>query len=324
MDYDALGPLRHRCYACGKCCFGIKVELLDQQEHDRIDGHAKTLGIENAIVDNVIRFDDQGRCVFLGENLLCSIHGKFGFKEKPRRCQEYPIKAVQVEDQKVRIGVDPSCVNLYRSWQDGDVQDTGDPIQREITLDDHDRRAEAALINMSRVEGASVAMLLHVVSGKPSRGPHLPPGMGTRLIRRAKQLRMGQFLSHPEIGWGMEGPLAHLPDAFDALDPDAPPDWPAISADQDQFALEVMRRMLFLRYASIRPASQAQALLILAGAVLVGWADPDPVRFGEGISAWSRASRYKAFWLRMFPDPQTLMWVATGQGQPTELFPTTP
>ncbi|MBT3220778.1 MAG: YkgJ family cysteine cluster protein [Proteobacteria bacterium] len=311
-----LGPLRHRCYACGKCCYGITPGLVDEEEEERIKRHSATLGIENPVEDGAVRFKD-GECVLLDSRRLCLVHGEFGLMEKPRRCREFPVKALVTESGEIRAGIDPSCVNTWRSWRDGEIQDLGSPILRKSSLSPPDVAAESLLIRASAQPGMTVGAMLHLLAGQGKGGPGLPDGFARRLILRLQQSRFRQFIGHVEIGWGMEQPLEHLPDAIERLDPDNPPEWPVLDAEAEAFSLEIMRRMLFLRYATLTPASQGQALLVLSGAVACAWADPTFPRFGESLSAWSRATRFRALWLRLLPDPQTLMWLATGREIPT-------
>ena len=87
-------------------------------ERARIEKYGELLNIERAVENGEVRVHE-GRCVFLGEDLLCRIHKEYGFKEKPRRCQEFPVKMLRTESKQLRVGIDPGCVNTYRSWQTG-------------------------------------------------------------------------------------------------------------------------------------------------------------------------------------------------------------
>ena len=127
---ETLGPLRHHCYACGKCCFGIQIPLPDPDERARIQRYGEQLAIPNAVENKEIRVEN-GRCSFLDDDLLCRIHKEFGFENKPHRCREFPLKATQTESGTLRAGVDPGCVNTYRSWREGEKQTVADPVIHE-------------------------------------------------------------------------------------------------------------------------------------------------------------------------------------------------
>jgi Fe-S-cluster containining protein len=319
LPVETLGPLRHHCYACGKCCFGIQIPLTDPEECARITRYGELLALDNAVENNEIRVQD-GRCPFLDEDLLCRIHKEYGFENKPHRCREFPLKATQTESNVLRAAVDPGCVNTYRSWQDGEEQQVGDLIIHSSHWEQPDQQIEALLTRASEQPGASIGSMLHVIAGlAPTSDPALPPGFAGRLIERAQAARLRQFIHHPELGWGMRSCLEHLPDCVDGLDPSSPPPWPVLNEHQEAFALEVFRRVLFLRLAPMTPASQGLSLLILSGAVLAAWADPSEKAFGEALSVWSRIVRIRALWFRFFPDPAMMRWMGTGQGPPGSL-----
>jgi len=314
---ETLGPLRHHCYACGKCCFGIQVPLPDPEERARITRYGEELGIESAVENNEIRVHE-GRCSFLDENLLCSIHKEYGFENKPHRCREFPLKAVQTEGKILRAAVDPGCVNTYRSWRDGEEQSVDDLIIHNSQWEQPDKNFERIILHgISNQPGATIGSTLQILAGLTNthQDAALPPGFAGRLIERAQAARLRQFIHHPELGWGMRSSLEHLPDCIEALDPANPPPWPVLSEEQEAFALEVLRRTLFLRLAPMTPASQGLSLLVLSGAVLAAWADPSEKPFGEALSVWSRIVRIRALWFRFFPDPAIMRWLVTGQGQ---------
>ena len=309
---QTLDGLRHHCYACGKCCFGIQIPLNDPEERARIQHYGEQLNIENAVLNDEVRVHE-GRCVFLDDDLLCKIHKTFGFQEKPRRCQRFPVKVTQVESGAHRAGIDPGCVNNYRSWRNGAEQQAVDPIIHEAILGEPDQQIEALLLHASAQPGATIGGLLHLISGQPmTRSPALPLGFSERLIERATAARLRQFIHHPELGWGMRSALEHIPEFLDGLSSEDAPSWPVLTEDQEQYALEIFRRTLFLRLAPISPATQGLSLLLLSGAVLAAWANPSEKDFGEALAVWSRIVRIRALWFRFFPDPMMMRWLATG------------
>ena len=286
--------------------------MTDPVERERIERYGELLGIERAVENEEVRVHE-GRCVFLGEDLLCRIHKEYGFQEKPRRCQEFPIKMLRTESAQIRVGIDPGCVNTYRSWQAGAEQVLEEPLVRQTEWEAPDQHIEALFLRAAAHPQATIGGMLHLMAGLPMRAStELPPGFASRLIQRAQAARLRQFIHHPELGWGMRSSLKHLPDCVERLDPETPPEWPTLTEEQEAFALEVLRRMLFLRFAPMTPASQGLCLMVLSGAVLAAWADPSEKAFGEALSVWSRIVRIKALWFRFFPDPATMRWLATG------------
>lgn len=308
----AIAPLRHACHGCGVCCHGTRPGLTGPDEIARITNLGATLGVTDPVVEGAPRFES-GTCVFLTHDQLCMLHRDFGADAKPTRCREFPVQRVQTETQ-FRVGVDPSCSTSWRTWRTGPhVSSSGlYPVIR--SMHPGDAAMEAQLLRMLT---GTVAEGLSLLSGRPNPGAtRLPIEFDRRLIERVKTIRLQQFLDHSEIGSGLAAPLAHLPDFIDTLDPDNPPSWPVLEPEMDGFAVDLTRRMVFLRYAPLRPAALGMTLLCLAGAVVCAWANPKNDVFGPALSGWSRIIRFQAMWLRMVPDPGTLKWLATGAGAP--------
>lgn len=313
-DFTTLGAPRHRCYGCGKCCYGHNVALLDDEEVARIEKHGAALEVPDPVVDGTLRFE-QGQCVFLGEDLLCTIHAKYGFAEKPLRCQAWPLKAIKTEGE-LRFAVDPGCTNTWRSWKDGDVQEAPDTmVLRKGVVGQQERGIELSILRRSLEPGATVASVAQLLCGNahPSPTAELPEGFAQRVVTRVQATRFRQFLSKEELGWGIRSSLEHMPDAIDSWDRTAPPAFDQLTPEQDAFALDVFRRKLYLREAPLPPKVLGDALLTMAGILACAWADPTPEVFGPALSTWTRILRFQAFWLRLAPEPQILRWIATGQ-----------
>ena len=107
-------------------------------------------------------------------------------------------------------------------------------------------------------------------------------------------------------------PLAHAPAVLDSLDPTSVTP-PTLTAEQEAFTLDTVQRALFLRHApKLQPAVLGHALILVIGALALGWADPTPAVYGRGLAAWTRVARQRALWLRLMPDPSVLRWLVTG------------
>lgn len=284
---------------------------VDPGEVPRIEQAAAALGVEHPIEDGGLRFED-GRCVFLGDDLLCEIHRRFGGETKPIRCQQFPFVAVQAEDT-LRAGIDPACGTAWKTWRDGPVLEVGDVVLRTRPLHPSQRSTEKALIAATGAPDATVTRLLHLLCTGAPGGPALPPGFAGRWIERLQAVDLAGILADGKTGRALRLALRALPEAIAALDPRAPPRWPAIDDDQDAWVVEATRRMLFLRLAPLIPTPLGVALFALGGAVACGWVDAASERFGPAFSGWLRLMRLRALWRALTPDPDAMRWLATGR-----------
>ena len=300
---SVLGDNRYQCFGCGSCCFGHAIELLNDEEAARIEAAGAKLGVPRPVEGTEVRFENH-QCVFHDEDRLCRIHKELGAEVKPLRCQLWPLKIVTTEDG-LRFGVDPGCLNTWRTWQTAEPQQpAARMVPAPVAVGPEEAPLEEQLLGLLQVPHATIAGVCTVFAGgRDLTAAELPEGMATRIVARLQALRLGQLLDKPELGAGIQEPLAHLPAVLDALDRDAPPPFAGRLTDEQQaFVLEVARRKVWLRQAPVRPASHGLAVLTLVGAVACAWADPTPEVFGPALSAWSRLMRFQAFWLRLSPD----------------------
>jgi hypothetical protein len=310
----ALSQPRHACHACGNCCYGHTIRLVGPEEQARIEACAVTLGVERPVEAGVLRAVD-GHCVFLGEDRLCDVHRAFGSAAKPLVCQQYPVRVALAEDG-LRVGIDPGCTSVWRSWRDGPAIDVDTALApHDIRLPPGADPASEALLAMAQHPAMTVARLLGRITGQPSAPGAdlaLPPSLGDRVLARARALRLRRFLDDPALGDGLRAPLAHVADWLEGPAAHAAPAW-QLDPALDAFVLDCVRSALFLRLGGEDLPTVGRVTLLLAGALVCGWADPNPERFGPALSTWARASRYRAFWQGFFPRPETLQWVATGR-----------
>jgi hypothetical protein len=283
------------------------VRLADIDERRRVTSQAERLGVAEPIIDGVLRQVD-GRCVFLGEDRLCQIHARFGEDEKPLVCRLFPRRALKAEGT-VRVGVDPGCTSVSRTFENGpllSLEMIPSPADESLPLEL--LPAETALVQLAGGPDMTLARFMATLCGT-SPGPELPEAFATRLIARLRTV--APHLRDPENG----------PMLIALLDPiaswlereDAPPPWAGrLTHSSEAFALEVIRRSLFLRIADSTLPPIAQTLILLGGILACAYADPHPDRFGPALSAWSRVSRLDGFWVPMLPDTETARWVLTG------------
>jgi hypothetical protein len=284
--------------------------LEDEEEAARIQRIAEEMGVENPIVDNILR-QDNGTCPFLASDGKCGIHARFGLEAKPLVCQQFPYVLLDTESGP-RAGVDPSSFHTLATWHTAPpyTNPVGQP--RRSRLEPDNVRVEAAIIAQCSAEGATVASVMGMLCGAPGHDPQLPPGFASRLATRLKRMHLGLLLQAADGGPAQRDALRPLVDLIEELDPDRPPAWPALAPNEDAFAVEVTRRMVFLRLVTQVPIVQGVALLMLSGAVALGWACPDPDRFGPALASWSRLIRAGSFWQSLTPSPMHMHWLARG------------
>lgn len=306
----ALGPIRHACFRCGTCCTGWRVRLADVTEMERVRRQAEVLGVEEPMVDGALRRVD-GQCVFLGEDRMCRIHARFGADKKPLVCRFFPRRALIAGDA-VRVGADPGCTSTWKTWRDGPLMEMAPmPSPRDESFPADLVASEEALVGLAGASGMTVAIFLGVVVGRREHEPELPPGFAARMIERMKGVAV--HLDDPENGAIARQWLHPLAETLRGLDPGRPPSFAGrLGPDEEAFALEVLRRTLFLRIGDEVIPPIGQTLLVLGGVLLAAWTDPRPEFFGPALSAWSRVSRLDEFWAPMMPDTETARWVLNG------------
>ncbi len=295
----ALEPVLHACHACGACCRGTRVRLIDD-EPERILAMAEALGVAEPISQGRLRAVD-GVCVFLGPDSLCEIHRRFGAAAKPAVCRQYPLVLAETEAGD-RVGVDPGCFSLVHTWRGG-----APPAEDVPWLASSARRApdpgERAVLALLGRPGLGVQDALAALVG----GAEAREGVTERLIQRVRGAGLDALLSRPETGPSVRDALLPVIQAITAMDQGSP--HRALDPETDAFAVAMVRRQVYLRLASTVPMAQVVALLGLGGAALCARVDPAPDRFGPALAAWLRALRAPLFWTALLPDPDTLRWL---------------
>jgi len=307
---QALDDLRHTCLGCGGSCRGVRVPLVGDDEPVRVAALAKDLGVDDPIVGGALRQVD-GSCVFLDEALRCRIHARFGSEAKPRVCRQYPTVVVHTEGG-VRAGIDPGCYTAWRTWRDGPTIDVEAFVAGRSDLDERQTQYEYGLLGLTSEPGATIASLLAAMCPSAIDGTGLPAGFSGRLVHVLKSADVAGLAARPEAGPSMRASLGPLARAVNGWVTTAPPAWPVLDAESEAWAIEVVRRTLFLRVVSHIPLVQGVALLTAAGAVACAWADPRPAAFGPALAGWTRALRAPMFLRALAPDPGALLWLATG------------
>lgn len=303
--------LRHECTACGGCCQGVRVPVYNDQERERVRRAAAHLSVLDPIDGDALRMV-KGRCVFLGDDFKCRIHAALGSRAKPIPCRQFPLIAVSTPDH-VRIGIDPASYGAWSSWIDGEPLPDGPVVASSPPAPGGQDRVEAQLVALCEDEGASIPGLIAVLTREPTDKGVLPTGFAQRWAQRMAQVDLDSFLAHEAVG----------PSLRSALDPIArarttwtgsPPPWPDTLRAQDHaWAVEAVRRVLYLRLLPGIPNVSAAALLLLGGVVSAAWTDPRPDAFHRALTGWLRALRFSVFWSALAGDRETMMWLGTGR-----------
>jgi len=311
----ALRPLRHACHLCGTCCQGWRVHMSDDAEVLRIQRQAAELGIDDPLEERTLR-THKGRCVFLSDENRCRIHERFGSDEKPLVCRQYPRRATLTEDG-LRVGLDPTCSSTDRSWADGPEVEPYVGLRSEIQLAPDLAQSERALIGLLLDPNMTIARFVAIITGAPKADGELPVGFVGRMIAALRVAHLPALMEDPDHGPELLWRLEAMAQLLKELDPASPPPWEGLlSPANEAFALEVLRRHLFMRLGDPTLPPIAQTLLVLAGIMLAGWSDPIGDYFGTSLSAWMRLIRLQAVWARIMPVTETARWLLSGDGPP--------
>ena len=305
MSFEVLGDVRHLCTTCGGCC--EETLRLNEDEARRVEGFGVALRVERSVVEGCTRREG-GQCVFLDEESLCLIHKRFGLKAKPSVCQQYPLTAVSTE-HGLRVGVDPGCYFAFASWQTGPEVSTEKLLARKVTLSDELYALEQKILDLCGVDNQTVAGVIRALIGRQP-GKAIPVDFASRVCNRMASTDLAERLTHGETAPLVRRYLAPVAELLPTLNADFPPAF-ALSPADDAWAVEAIRRMVFLRLVPALPVPQAVALLAAAGVLLCAWARPE--EFGPTFCGWSRIMRYPEVLRQIYPDASSFNWLARGE-----------
>jgi hypothetical protein len=282
---------------------------LDPDEIERIERFGVELGVDGAVRDGHLG-ETNSRCVFLGEGSKCRIHGTYGGPAKPKVCQQFPIVRTTAEDG-IRLGIDPGCYTAWHTWtQAPEVDLDPDTLLGAVKeLPPNEAQAERSLLGLLHHPGLTLTGALATLAGGTPDDP-LPAAFAARWITHLQSIDREALFAHLP-GPGQKQVLAQMLDAIPTWDPAAPPQL-ELSADMDAWALETAKRMLFLRLTPTQLRSIGGVLLVLGGALSLGWTHPAPDRFGPALAGWMLAIRSPHVWSRVLPEPATINQLLAG------------
>ncbi len=311
QPFHVLGALRHECTGCGGCCHGVVV-FLSEAEQARVRGFAEQMGLPDPVADGKLAFSE-GRCPFQGDDELCRIHKDHGLEAKPLLGKQYPLVLSRTE-QGLRAGVDPSCFDGWKSWESGPLLEARAGAVETRKLSPRAVRHEDQLLDLLELKGLSVGRLACLLADEPASVPGgLPPGFAGRLAERLVAAGLSAKLSPQASGAMLHAVMAPVLATAEALDPAALPAWPVLAPPQEAFAIEMIRRMVFLRLVPGVKAPAAIGVLGVLGAIACAWNDATPEGFGRAMAGWTRIMRSPVFLEAIAPDPAALITLATGR-----------
>ena len=308
LTNDEASVLRHACGSCGGSCQGVIVAMLNQPEAERVRQLGAKLGVEDPIEDGRLRLTD-GHCVFLGEDKRCQIHATYGLEAKPTVCKQFPLVVVRANDE-IRVGIDPACYSAFATRIAGPEVAAGAMVATSSTLDERQVTFEEMAVRLCEAEEirfATIAAWLAGVEGL-AKG-ELPPHFERRIVARARDAKLADWVASSPVGEAIRSSL--LP-VLRFAESDAPSRLVDLEPEADAWAVEAIRRVVFLRLTGDVPNVPGALLLLVAGAVLCGRAQPTAQAFASAYAAWLRAIRFRQFWTAFTPDSQTMAALIRG------------
>ncbi|MFH1462908.1 MAG: YkgJ family cysteine cluster protein [Pseudomonadota bacterium] len=298
-----LGPLRHDCTGCGGCCHGVIV-FLKPAEQEKLRVQARELGKPEPVEEGHIAFS-HGRCPFQEDDDLCLVHRRYGLAEKPLLCQQYPLVLSRCEGE-VRAGVDPGCYDGWKSWRDGPALQPRAGAVEPRPLGAAARRMEGRVLDLLDAPGLGLLQLAALLADERPDAGGLPPRFMRGALAAFQRARMSRGVDPERTGARLAAVLGPLFAHLEALDPSDLPPAPALTAEQQAFAIDVIQRMIFLRMVlGVGPV--VVATLGAVGAIACGWSDPAPEVFGPAVAGWARAMRSPAVLEVLGPELSALL-----------------
>jgi len=294
----------------------FRVRIVDDEERERIEGIAQQMNVQDPIFEGALR-QDEGRCPFMQDNLACGIHGQFGKEAKPLLCQQYPLICIQTEDSR-RLGIDPGCYTAFQTWQTAEpFEPDSELIQLPILRPPEFARSESALLGLLGHQGVCITTLLRALLGAgPGQG--LEPDFAGRWVERLQKAPLHSLIDQVEAGDALRKALTPLLDAISEWEVTSPPAWSRLGSKEEEWAVEVTRRMIWLRLLHQWPSPESVCAMTLLGAIAVGWAGLTGSTFGAALSGWTRALRAPVFATALIPDAATLGWLLSKPPAPEE------
>lgn len=331
-DVVSLHPLRHRCTGCGRSCEGQLFGPLDEAYLERAERvHAEMVDLyphlarfapywkvedKAATGDRyALTTDDDGTCIYLGEDRLCTVHKHLGSDQKPLVCRLFPLTIVQAEDG-VRVGTPLRCYTHHTTWRTVDEATpeamTGIPERempsftargfdpgfrgRVILNPEPDSsyaqmlRAEEHLIGLMLRPGTTIelvlAMLYELGEGqalrRPVQGLVHNSDFGAETVRRLQHFAQGV---RPEISQLLDrapkgGHVEEVRGLLDFLEGLSPRPFQGLSEIERSWAMRTLTEWLFVREWVHQPSMLVGLFLVVVGILVARWRSEEA---GDGV-----------------------------------------
>ncbi len=307
-DPEQPAPLRHACDACGGSCQGVIIAFMGEGEAQRVRALGEELQVADPVIEGRLRLED-GHCVFLGQDHLCRIHGAFGMDAKPTVCKQFPMVALRANGV-LRVGIDPACYASFSTSATGPLVASGSLVASTSTLHGRQAEFEQKLLQLCDLEHMRVATIASWLAGcQPDSASRLPDGLEQRVVERAREADLGRWLRDNPVGQAIRASLVPVLDDGTLGEPSR---WDDMEDDADAWAVEAMRRVIYLRLCSEIPTLPGTVLLLVAGAILCGRSHPEADAFARAYAGWLRAIRFRQFWTRFVPTSAAMQHLLRG------------
>lgn len=123
MEALVFPELNYDCLTCGKSCGGWRV-LVDDEARERLAHHPRVEAVRAAGYEPFLQGPDglwrlgeneAGRCHYLREDRLCSVHADSGLEVKPRACRQFPFFLVETP-AGTQIGLSFRCTAVQQNY----------------------------------------------------------------------------------------------------------------------------------------------------------------------------------------------------------------
>ena len=296
------GPLRHECLMSGGCC-QANITLLHGEEGTIVNACGQFLNISKPVDGNQVRKKDTG-CVFLGAERQCRIHSEIDAAKKPSTCQQFPVVAVQTE-QNLRVGIDPGCLSAWKSWKNGPILHPQRLLSTKVALPKSLEEGENNVIDQLGGSKASIDNCLSSLTVTPE-GQN---SIAHRLLRLIQEARLTEVLMR-------EGtPQLFRVQLIPALiELEQMVDVPKMASPKqlEAWSLEAAQRMIYLRFLAQMLPPQVAAVLVLGGARCLSWSSTDIEVWGPRFAVWNRMLRSPVMLATLFSKPHSIQWLMQG------------
>ena len=322
------------CRSCGACCKGfsfgpVEEHIITGLKEKDVSFHWKPAQEEWYVTHpqtgEYYFTHVDGHCIFLQDDQMCAIHGRWGSLAKPWFCREYPFSVVEHE-KGVSITVRDDCGGFHKSMDDGqpiseqtqEVLDIIRPVPRQrfspqqvVILPGlgvsvlNWLQVEPVLLDAchtSAIESVvAIRSALYKMAGreKPNMGMNVQEGFF--MLTRA----LAERIERVSIGPAMEDSRQHVLLMLKDSLKEGP-----ISKDVEQYFVRILRtRILSKSFARLGSLPAGLGFFLLEWHIFARRGDRNMI--GPQYSRWRRAIHLRPFWeqVRVLQNPFSHIFV---------------